>query len=268
VLIGAADVAVCGQGEENENDERTAEMVEQMLAGAPDAVVFIPGDVVYDSGSTAEYQNCFGPSWGRFKERVRPVPGNHDYNSGGAPYFDYFGAAAGEVGKGYYSYDLGDWHVVALNSNCNDIACGPNSPQVRWLEEDLRASTAKCSLAYWHHPRFTSGLAGDTGVMNPIWRTAVENGVDVVVSGHDHDYERFAPLDSAGQPDPNGARQFIVGTGGAYLRPFGEPKPASEVRLSGTHGIIRFNLYPDRYEWQFIPQDDPARTDSGTGECH
>lgn len=268
VLIGAGDIAYCGDAPEYQGDEQTAALIEQQLQQWPHAAVFAAGDVVTGEGTRAEYNNCFGPSWGRFKERVRPVPGNHDYmTGGGAPYYEYFGAAAGEPGKGYYSYDLGDWHIVALNSNCDDVACGPNSPQVKWLEEDLRASAAKCTLAYWHHPRFSSGLAGDNGITNPLWRTVVEAGVEVVVGGHDHNYERFAPLNVQGEADPTGTRLFVVGTGGSPLRDFGAVKPHSEVRYSGTNGVIQFKLYPGRYEWQFIPADDAALTDMGSGEC-
>jgi len=186
----------------------------------------------------------------------------------GAPYYQYFGAAAGEPGKGYYSYDLGSWHIVVLNSNCNDIACGPNSPQVEWLREDLNASASQCTLAYWHHPRFSSGLAGGSGAVNPFWRTVVEQDVEVVVNGHDHDYERFSQLNVEGEADPNGTRLFIVGTGGGVLRDFGEIKPNSEVRYYGTNGVIQFKLFPGRYEWQFVPADDQALTDMGEGDCH
>lgn len=269
VLIGAGDIAYCGDAPEYQGDEHTAALVEKLLAQSPDAAVFTAGDTVYGDGTMAELKNCFDPSWGRFKERIHPAPGNHDYmTDAGAPYYAYFGAAAGEPGVGYYSYNLGSWHIVVLNSNCNDIACGPNSAQVQWLREDLQKNASLCTLAYWHHPRFSSGIAGGSGSVNPFWRTAVEMGVDVVVNGHDHDYERFAPMDAAGTGDPNGTREFVVGTGGAVLRDWGEVKPNSEARIKGNHGVIQLRLYPGSYEWQFFSADDPAQTDSGSGTCH
>jgi hypothetical protein len=186
----------------------------------------------------------------------------------GAHYYAYFGEAAGEPGKGWYSYDLGDWHIVSLNSNCNDVACGPNSEQVQWLEQDLKNNSKQCTLAYWHHPRFSSGKAGGSGTVNPFWRTVVENGVDVVVNGHDHNYERFAPLNLEGEAVEVGTRQFIVGTGGAVLRGTGQILPSSEVRYIQTYGVIQFKLYPGHYEWQFVPVGDQAQTDMGSGTCH
>lgn len=216
-----------------------------------------------------ELVKCFEPSWGQFKGRIRPSPGNHDYMTDqGAPYYAYFGAAAGEAGAGYYSYDMGDWHIVALNSNCDDIACSPNSQQVTWLKEDLQNSGKQCTLMYWHHPRFSSGLGGGLGSVSTFWRTAVEMGVEVVVNGNDHNYERFALLDAVGNADANGTRLFIVGTGGAELRGLGIPQPNSEVRYNGTNGVIMFRLFPGRYEWKFIPVQDIALTDAGDGVCH
>jgi acid phosphatase type 7 len=269
ILIGAGDIASCGDSPEYQGDEQTAERIETLIAQYPQAQVFTAGDNVYGEGRAVEFNNCFDPTWGRFKERIRPAPGNHDYMSpAAAPYYAYFGEAAGPPGLGYYSYDLGDWHIVALNSNCNDIACGPNSPQVQWLREDLENSQKKCSLAYWHHPRFSSGLAGDSGIINPFWRTAVEMGVEIVVSGHDHNYERFALLNVEGEADPQGTRLFIVGTGGSTLRAFGETRPHSEVRYNTTNGVILFELYPDSYRWTFHPVDDPSLTDSGSGTCN
>jgi hypothetical protein len=269
VLIGAGDVAFCGDAPEYQGDEQTAALIETQLALYPNATVFIPGDVVYGEGTMVELKNCFGPSWGRFKDRIRPVPGNHDYTTAGAaPYYEYFGAAAGEPGKGYYSYDLGDWHIVGLNSNCNDVACGPDSQQAAWFLEDLKSNSKTCTLAYWHHPRFSSGIAGGSGAVKTFWRTAVDNGADVVVNGHDHDYERFDPIDKDGKASPDGVRLFIVGTGGGVLRDFGEIKPNSEVRIDHTHGVIVFKLFPDSYEWTFLSADGQDVSDSGSGVCH
>lgn len=268
VLIGAGDIAYCGDAPEYQGDERTAAIVQSMLKDAPGATVMTVGDTVYGSGTRTELKDCFDPSWGQFKDRIRPALGNHDIQTeNGAPYFDYFGAAAGPVGKGYYSYNLGSWHIVVLNSNCNDIACTPDSQQVKWLREDLQQNQTLCTLAYWHHPRWSSGLGGG-GAAATFWKTAAELGVDVVVSGHDHDYERFAPMNAGGDADPQGTREFVVGTGGATLRPFGRIKTNSEVRIAGTHGVIQFSLYPDHYQWQFVPAEEPSMTDQGTGACH
>jgi acid phosphatase type 7 len=261
LLIGAGDIAVCGE----DQDELTSAILERY----PEAAIFTAGDNTYDTGRAVEYQNCYGPSWGRFKDRTRPSPGNHDYMTDqGAPYFAYFGAQAGEPGKGFYSYDLGDWHIVVLNSNCNDIACGNTSAQVEWLRADLAASDKACTLAYWHHPRFSSGLAGNSGWISPFWRALYEAGAEIVINGHDHNYERFAPQDPDANRDPRGIRAFVVGTGGAYQRRFGEIQPNSEVRQTGSFGVILFSLYPDRYEWQFVGIEGETFTDSGEGSCH
>jgi len=266
MLIGAGDVVVCGV----DYDEQTAALVEQQLALFPNSAVFIAGDLLNESGRAVEYRNCFTPSWGRFLNRIRPVPGNHDIMTDqGAPYYAYFGKAAGEPGEGYYSYNLGSWHVVALNSNCEVIACGKNSKQVQWLNEDLQKNLQPCTLLYWHHPRFGSGLEGSVGLVSSFWRTAYEFGADVIVNGNDHDYERFAPQNPDGNLDlKRGIREFVVGTGGAELRAWGTIKPNSEVRNNQTHGVILFELYPDRYTWNFLPSEGGSFTDNGKGICH
>jgi alkaline phosphatase len=268
VLMGAGDIALCGDGPEYAGDEQSASIIETQIAQYPHARVFIAGDTVQGEGAAWEYERCLDPTWGRFKERIRPAPGNHDYMTTGAgPYYDYFGEAAGPRGVGYYSYDLGDWHIAALNSNCADVGCGPESEQVAWLRADLAASEKQCTLVYWHHPRFSSGLTGGTGTVNPFWRTVTEMGVEIVVNGHDHNYERFAPMDSEGNAAPNGTRLFVSGTGGAHLRRFSNTHPSSELRLENTHGILQFRLYPGRYAWTFLPADDPTLTDAGEGAC-
>jgi hypothetical protein len=266
VLMGAGDVVVCGV----DHDEQTAAIIEQQLALFPNATVFIAGDNVNESGRAVEYRNCFTPSWGHFLDRIRPVPGNHDMMTDqGAPYYAYFGKAAGEPGEGYYSYNLGSWHIVALNSNCDVIACGKNSYQVQWLREDLQKNQQICTLLYWHHPRFGSGLEGSVGLVSSFWRTAYEFGAEVVVNGNDHDYERFAPQDPDGNLDlERGIREFVVGTGGAELRGWGTIKPNSEVRDNQTHGVILFELYPDHYTWNFLPSEGGTFTDQGIGFCH
>jgi hypothetical protein len=260
VLTGAGDISVCGFP----GAEQTAKLIDA-LPGE----VFTAGDNTNESGELYQYQDCFEMTWGRFKDRLHPSPGNHDYMVPDAvDYFTYFGAAAGEPGKGYYSYELGDWHIVALNSNCNAVACGTNSAQMKWLQADLEAHPAKCTLAYWHHPRFSSGLAGTFGMFN-FWNVLYDYGVDVVVNGNDHDYERFAPQDPLGNQDlERGIREFVVGTGGASQRSFDEIQPNSEVRNTGVYGVIQFTLYPDHYDWQFLPVAGGGFTDSGSTLCH
>jgi acid phosphatase type 7 len=260
VLVGAGDIAVCGEPW----DDATADLLD-----AIDGTIFIAGDVVQDQGRAIEFERCFDPTWGRHKDRIRPAPGNHDYYTEGAqPYYDYFGAAAGEPGKGWYSYRLGDWLIIVLNSNCDDVSCRDGSPQVEWLRQELADNPTQCALAYYHHPRWSSGPAGSSGWISPFWRALYEGGVDVVISGHDHHYERFAPQDAQGNLDlERGMRQFVVGTGGAYTRSVGEPIANSEVIEQHIFGVVKFELFPDRYTWQFIPVEGMSFTDSGSDMC-
>jgi acid phosphatase type 7 len=260
VLVGAGDVAVCGEP----YDDATADL----LAGI-DGTIFVAGDVVYDQGAQIEYERCFDPTWGRFKERIRPAPGNHDYKSPGAqPYFDYFGSAAGEPGRGWYAYTLGDWRIIVLNSNCDDVSCKDGSPQVEWLRQELAANSTRCSLAYFHHPRWSSGPAGSAGWMAPFWRVLYEGGVDVVIGAHDHHYERFAPQDPNGSLDlERGIRQFVVGTGGGYTRFVGAPIENSEIIGQHVFGVLKLELFPERYSWEFIPIEGYEFTDSGADVC-
>jgi len=261
VLAGAGDIADC----ESSADEATAALLDD-IAGT----VFTAGDNAYPDGTPSEFADCYNPTWGRHKSRTRPSPGNHDYHTDGAAgYFDYFAAAAGARGEGYYSYELGAWHVVVLNSNCEDLACDGGSVQEEWLRADLEASSAKCTLAYWHHPRFSSGSHGNDDSVSAFWELLYQYDADVVVNGHDHDYERFAPQDPNGESDSErGIREFVVGTGGKSLREFEDIQPNSEVRNSDTFGVIRLTLYPESYDWEFIPAEGDF-TDSGSGEaCH
>ena len=256
VFVGAGDIAQCHTG----HSEGTAKLLDSIPG-----TVFTLGDNAYFTGSREDYRNCYGPTWGRHRARTRPVPGNHEYESPGAfPYFEYYGPAAGPFGQGFYSFEIGPWHLIALNSN---IDVGESSEQVRWLREDLRASRARCTLAYWHHPLFSSGPNGNMRPMQTIWRVLQEESADVVLTAHDHLYERFAPQDADGRPDPQrGLRSFVVGTGGASLSPFFRSLPNSEVRLS-TYGVLKLTLTVDRFEWDFIPVDGGS-LDFGTAPCH
>jgi hypothetical protein len=201
------------------------------------------------------------------------VPGNHDYHTSGASgYFGYFGGAAGDPSKGYYSFDLGGWHVIVLNTSdgCATISCAAGSPQEQWLKADLAAHPAQCTLAMWHQPRFNSGAehGNDTDVA-PFWNDLYAAGADVILNGHEHVYERFAPQDPEGRGDPQrGIREFVVGTGGAPLYAFLPPEPNDRVRNAETHGVIKLTLHPDGYDWRFVPVAGESFTDSGSGECH
>ncbi|HTO88819.1 MAG TPA: metallophosphoesterase [Thermoanaerobaculia bacterium] len=262
VLVGAGDIASC----DSDGDEKTAALLDRI-----EGTVFTLGDNVYGRGTLAEFTNCYAPSWGRHRSRTRPAAGNHDYRTpGAAAYFTYFGAAAGDPAKGYYSYDLGAWHIVVLNSNCAEVGgCAKGSPQEKWLREDLLAHAVPCTAALWHHPRFSSADHGDDLEMADIWRTLYELDVDVTLSGHDHDYERFAPLDAEGRPDPRrGIRSFVVGTGGKSHYDFKRIHPTSEVRNNDTYGVLKLTLHPSSYDWEFVPVEGRTFRDSGTASCH
>jgi calcineurin-like phosphoesterase family protein len=256
VFVGAGDIALCTR---DGNHEATAQLLD-----AIGGTVFALGDNAYYSGTAAEYRDCYDRTWGRHKNRTRPVPGNHEYESPGAsPYFDYFGINAGPHGLGYYSFDLGAWHVVALNSN---IPVSAGSTQGAWLRADLATNRSRCTLAYWHHPRFSSGQHGNQEQMRDFWQILHEAGAEIVLSAHDHVYERFAPQDADGIPDPaHGVRQFVVGTGGARPYAFASLHANSEVRMS-TLGVLKLTLTADEYTWEFISVGGPG--DSGTASCH
>jgi hypothetical protein len=226
------------------------------------------GDNVYPAGSPSQFTDCYAPTWGRFMNRVRPSPGNHDYlTRDAAGYYDYFGERAGPYGRGYYSFDVAGWHLISLNS---EIDATKGSPQFRWLVEDLKASgTARCALAYWHRPRFSSGPHGDDARMNDVYVALHAAGVDVVLAGHDHVYERLAPHDPTGAPDPvHGIRSFTAGTGGAVLYRFRRTHPASEFRDASAHGLLRLTLGAGRYRWEFVPVGGGPARDRGSAVCH
>lgn len=261
VLVAAGDIASC----DSPGDEATGALLDQ-LGGT----VATLGDTVYGTGSPAEFAACYDPTWGRQKHRTRPAIGNHDYGTpGAAGFYDYFGSAAGPRGRGWYSYDLGAWHVVALNSNCEVVSCAAGGPQERWLRADLAAHPGACTLAYWHHPRFSSGPHGPTPAVAPLWSALAEAGTDVVLSGHDHDYERFAPLDPAGSPDPvGGIRSFVVGTGGRSHYPILRPLPGSQATNDDTFGVLVLTLGRRGYTWHFVAQAGRTFTDTGSDTCH
>ncbi len=266
VLVGAGDIASCA----STSDEATAELLDIVFSSGVDGRVFTTGDNVYESGTDSKFANCYDTTWGRHRERTRPSPGNHDYGAPGASgYFKYFGAAAGDPSKGYYSYDLGTWHIVVINSNCSTVGgCGAGSPQEQWLRTDLAAHPAACTLAYWHHPRFSSGSHGNSVELQAIWQALYDYGADVVLNGHDHDYERFAPQDPNGGDDPvRGIREFVVGTGGKDHSGFGAPLPNSEARNDDTFGVLKLTLRATSYRWQFISEAGKSFADSGAAAC-
>jgi acid phosphatase type 7 len=261
VMVGAGDIAHCS----TTTDEATAKLLDGISG-----TVFTLGDNVYNSGTSAEFANCYNPTWGRHKARTKPSVGNHEYlTSGASGYFNYFGAAAGDPKKGYYSYDRGDWHVIVLNSNCSQVPCAAGSAQDTWLRADLAAHPNKCTLAYFHAPLYSSGKYGNSTSVRPFWKALYQANADVVLSGHEHDYERFAPQNPYGAFDSaRGIREFVVGTGGTYLRPFGTIKPNSQSRNASTPGVLKLTLNSGGYAWKFVPVAGKTFTDSGTASCH
>jgi hypothetical protein len=259
VLVGAGDIGDCG----TEADEATARLVESI-----EGTVFAAGDTAYDRGTLDEFARCYAPTWGRVLSRTLPAVGNHEYETAGAAgYFAYYGPLAGTPGEGWYARDVGTWRVYVLNSNCGFVPCGAGSPQLAWLESELRDRPARCSLAIWHHPFVSSADRESDARIGPLWAATVEGGVDIVVTGHDHFYERFAPLGVDGDPAADGTRLFIVGTGGRLLDPFGAVEPGSEARDASTYGVIAYDLGDGFYRWRFLPAAGGTFTDSGEGTC-
>ena len=267
VLVGAGDIASC---RDPEGAQATARLLEKIPG-----TVFVTGDLAYERGSAAEFKTCYGPTWGEFKARTRPTPGNHEYADGrAAGYFQYWGEQAGPAGKGYYSYDLGSWHIIALNTNCSYGAvggCGFGSPQEVWLKQDLATHPDGCVLAYGHHPLFSSGILRYHAMhqeLKPFWEDLYAAQASIVIAGHEHSYERFAPQNPAGEADPDhGIREFVVGTGGRSHNPFGFAIKNSEVRNASTFGVLKLRLSPGRYAWQFIAVEGKTFNDSGSGPC-
>ena len=252
-FVGAGDISSC----DNNNDELTA----QLLDGIP-GTVFAAGDLAYDSGTLSQFTNCFDPTWGRFKDRMKPVPGNHEYETTNASgYFQYFNNI-----PTYYAYNLGSWRIYALNS---EIDVSATSEQVKWLQADLAANPEQCVLAYWHKPRWSSGdHHGSDASFQTLWQIFGQAGAEIVINGHEHNYERFAPMNASGQADAQGLREFVVGTGGRNHYGFGKTELNSEVRDNTSFGVLKLTLRPDGYDWQFIPVAGSTFTDSGSGTCH
>jgi acid phosphatase type 7 len=280
VIMAAGDIA-CDPADPGYNggagtaDRCHQQATSDLVVGTPLDAVLPLGDIQYDSATTARINAVYAPTWGRVKSISRPILGNHE--SGTATgYFDYFNGPgvsdgpAGPRGKGYYSFDLGAWHVVALNSNCSSVSCSAGSEQESWLRADLAAHPTGCTLAYWHHARFSSGHDGSNAFMQPLWEALQDAQAELLLSGHSHDYERFAPLNRDGDVDgAEGIRQFVVGTGGAFFTGgLGSLAPHSEVAQNNTFGVLKLTLHPTSYDWQFVPEAGGTFTDAGSEPCH
>ncbi|MEK6191330.1 MAG: metallophosphoesterase [Chloroflexota bacterium] len=260
-MLAAGDIGAC----DSAGDEATASLLDGL-----EGTVFALGDLAYESGTAEQFAACYDPSWGRHRSRTWPVPGNHEYETAGAaPYFAYFGAAAGAPGQGWYSFDLGAWHLIALNSNCDEVGgCDLDSPQADWLRSDLATSTSTCTLAYWHHPRWSSGSEhGADPRTDGLWRILAMAGAELVLTGHDHVYERFVPIDADGAAATDGMVEFVVGTGGRSLYGFNKVLPTSATHDNATYGVLQLTLHPDAYDWEFVPASDIGFSDSGSADC-
>ena len=263
VIFAVGDLAECDNAAPLEAPTaRVAQLVKNSIAP-----ILMVGDLAYPRGSKRDFSNCFAPVWGELKERILSVPGNHEYETAGAKaYFDYFSDGTSPEGLGYFSTQIGQWQVIGLNSN---IDAGAESVQERWLKQVLATRPNKCTVAFWHHPRFSSGHHGDTPSMGVIWQDLYDAAVDIVIVGHDHDYERFAPQGPMGENDPDrGIREFVVGTGGATLRPFEQIKPNSELRDRDHFGVLKLTLGDTGYAWEFVPVNGDSFRDHGESLCH
>jgi acid phosphatase type 7 len=277
VLLAAGDIASC----QSRGDRATAKLLDSISG-----TVLALGDEAYPAGTAKEFDECYDRTWGRFKDRTKPVPGNHEYMTpGAAGYFDYFGGTGARPSapvpntrenpgltpsKGYYSYDRGAWHIVALNSECDSVrgGCDPTSPMLTWLEKDLAAHPDQCTLAYWHKPLFTSGYNGDYAPVRPIWDVLYAAHADVVLNGHDHFYERFARQTPRGERSKRGIREFVVGTGGGSHAKFVTDHANNQARNAHTYGVLKLTLRSRSYRWKFVPAGDKTFTDSGNTPCH
>ena len=269
-VYAAGDIARCKHPDPRwSGAAATAALVEPLLRADPQSAVLSLGDHTYPRGAAGEFEKCYAPTWGRFRDRTWPTPGNHEYATPGAkPYFAYFGERAG---RGYYSLRLGSWHVISLDSNLKGAA---HAAQIAWLRTELAKDPAACTLAFWHHPLYSSGRPPPPGRMRDPSQLLHAAGTELVLTGHDHDYERFARQDADGRIDAErGVRQFVVGTGGAYATPFIFFQPNSEVREANLDGVLELRLLADAYEWRFLPAH-PGRVpagstlDRGRQACH
>ena len=280
-VVAAAGDMVCDPKSPNRRDKTPGTCLDRetsdLLVNRELDAVLTLGDNQYERGSLSAFRLAYDRTWGRVKGITRPTVGNHEYlTPGAAGYFDYFNGPgrvagrAGRRGEGWYSFDVGGWHLIALNSVCDEIGgCGPGSPQFEWLRSDLAAHPTQCTLAYWHHPRFSSGVPGSNVRSDAFWRVLYEAGADVVLGSHSHDYERFAPQTPDGvRDDGRGIREFVVGTGGKNNYPFGAVVPNSEVRDATTSGVLLLTLHPGGYDWRFAAVPGGRLRDSGSGVCH
>ncbi|MDP3157447.1 MAG: metallophosphoesterase [Archangium sp.] len=262
VVIAAGDIA--------EGDGAAPQLTATLVEQHHPAAVLVLGDAQYPNGKLEDFQRSYDPAWGRFKNITWPVPGNHEYwGSEAGGYFAYFGARAGDPGKGYYSFDLGDWHLIALNTNhkCEHVACDDASEQVKWLAADLAKNTKKCVLAYWHHPRFNSGHHGPFNPARPFWALFVKHQVELVLNGHEHFYERFTAVDESGQASSTGVVQLTVGTGGVGFSEFAAPHPSSAARQNDTYGVVKLRLGVKGWSSEFLGVPGSTFTDTASGEC-
>jgi hypothetical protein len=260
VLVGAGDIAACG----GSGSAQTAALLD-VIAGT----VFTLGDNAYPDGTLTQFQDCYGPTWGRHKARTIPVTGNHEYNTAGAAgHFAYFGSAAAPP-NGYLAQDVGTWRVYVLNSQCAFVSCAMGSPQVQWLQADLAANPRQCSIVLWHIPRFSSGPHGDASDVGAFWQVLHDAGVELILNGHDHGYERFLPMDPTGAFDlDHGIVEFVVGTGGVGGASYANPRATSVVRNGTTWGVLKLTLRPGGWDFQFLPVAGQTFTDAGSGTCH
>jgi hypothetical protein len=282
VIVAVGDIACSNDSDHRDTSDRCHELQTSNLALSvnPDAV-FLLGDLQYFDGKYEDFLGSYDPTWGKMKSITYPSPGNHDYQSfdGAKGYFDYFGAAAGDPTKGYYSFDIGSWHIISLNSNCQEedpedptkdkmVSCAKPPEQVEWLKNDLAADDSKCTLAFWHHPMFSSGGEGSHPTVGPFWDELYADKADVVLVGHDHNYERFLPQDPNATQVADGITQFVVGTGGWSLWNKYDEKENTAIFNATSYGILKLVLHDSSFDWEFIPEPGSQFTDKGTGLCN
>jgi hypothetical protein len=270
VVVAAGDM-VCGTGTSSTALCKHAETAALTTGIAPAAALLL-GDIQYESGTLSDFNTFYHPTWGVHNAIARPAPGNHEYQtSGAAGYFDYYngnGVQTGARSQGYYSFNVGTWHIVSLNSNCTAVGgCGAGSAQETWLRADLAANPAACTLAYWHHPRFSSGQHGNNSITQALWQALYDHGADLILAGHDHNYERFGPQTATGVADVRGIRSFVVGTGGKELRSLSTTRANSERRDATSLGVLKLTLHPTSYDWEFVPIPGHTLVDAGSAAC-